>query len=78
VDRGVSIAWSKIPFTGGGWVDWGNAAWRAAYPALLNGHGAVYFAGEHMSYMNSWQEGAVRSAHDIVERIAARGRDRTR
>ena len=78
VDKGVSIAWSKIPFTGGGWVDWGNAAWRAAYPALLNGHGAVHFAGEHMSYMNSWQEGAVRSAHDVVERIAARGRDRVR
>ena len=78
VDRGVSIAWSKIPFTGGGWVDWGDAAWRAAYPALLNGHGPVQFAGEHMSYMDSWQEGAVRAAHHVVERIAARGRDRAR
>jgi len=44
VDRGVSIAWSKVPFSGGGWVDWGNGAWRAAYPALLNGHGPVHFA----------------------------------
>ena len=78
VEKGVSVAWSKVPFTGGGWVDWGNAAWRAAYPDLLSGHGPVHFAGEHMSYMNSWQEGAVRSAHEVVERIAARGRERAR
>jgi monoamine oxidase len=31
-----------------------------------------------MSYLNSWQEGAVRSAHAIVERIVARGRSRAR
>ena len=78
VDRGVSVAWSKIPFTGGGWVDWGDAAWRAAYPVLRDGHGPVYFAGEHMSYLDSWQEGAVRSAHAVVERIVARGRGRAR
>jgi monoamine oxidase len=31
-----------------------------------------------MSYMDSWQEGAVRSAHAAVERIAARARERGR
>jgi monoamine oxidase len=72
IDQGVSVAWSKIPFTKGGWVDWGDPAWRAAYPALLEADGPFYFAGEHMSYMNSWQEGAVRSAHRVVERIAER------
>jgi monoamine oxidase len=70
VDQGVSVAWSKIPFTKGGWVDWADAAWRDAYPALLEADGPFHFAGEHMSYMNSWQEGAVRSAHRVVERIA--------
>jgi monoamine oxidase len=72
VDQGVSVAWSKIPFTKGGWVDWADAAWRDAYPTLLEADGPFYFAGEHMSYMNSWQEGAVRSAHRVVERIAER------
>jgi monoamine oxidase len=78
VGQGVSVAWSKVPFTGGGWVDWGDAAWRAAYPALLDGHGPIHFAGEHMSYMDSWQEGAVRTAHAVVERIATRARERGR
>jgi monoamine oxidase len=72
VDQGVSVAWSKIPFTGGGWIDWADAAWRDAYPALLEADAPFYFAGEHMSYRNSWQEGAVRSAHRVVERIAER------
>jgi monoamine oxidase len=72
VDQGVSVAWSKIPFAGGGWVDWADGAWRDAYPALLEVDGPFYFAGEHMSYMNSWQDGAVRSAHRVVERIAER------
>jgi monoamine oxidase len=78
VDRGVSIAWSKVPFTGGGWVDWGDDAWRAAYPVLLAGHGPIHFAGEHMSYQNSWQEGAVRTALEAVAKIAERGRPRAR
>jgi monoamine oxidase len=76
VGKGASVAWSKVPFTGGAWADWSDAAWRDAYPTLLNGQGPFYFAGEHMSYMNGWLEGAVRSAHDIVERIAARVRER--
>jgi monoamine oxidase len=32
VDKGVSVAWLEVPFRGGGWADWSNAAWRAAYP----------------------------------------------
>jgi monoamine oxidase len=72
VDQGVSVAWSKIPFTGGGWIDWADPAWRDAYPALLEADAPFYFAGEHMSYRNSWQEGAVRSAHRVVERVAER------
>ncbi|HEX6079847.1 MAG TPA: FAD-dependent oxidoreductase [Methylomirabilota bacterium] len=78
VDRGVSVAWSKVPWSGGGWVDWSDEAWRAAYPALLAGHGPIHFAGEHMSYQNSWQEGAVRTALEAVAKIAERARPRAR
>ena len=34
-----------------------------ALPTLLKGDGPFLFAGEHMSHINGWQEGAVRSAH---------------
>jgi monoamine oxidase len=72
VEKGASVAWSKIPFSGGGWIDWSEAGWRSAYPVLLNASGPIYFSGEHMSYMNSWQDGAIRTAHHAVERIAER------
>jgi monoamine oxidase len=71
IDRGVAVAWSKLPFAGGAWVDRGNDPWRAAYPVLRKPAGRVYFAGEHMSMLNQWQEGAVRSAQEVVTAIAA-------
>jgi monoamine oxidase len=39
---------------------------------LLQGDGPFLFAGEHMSYINGWQEGAVRSAHYSLKQIAER------
>jgi monoamine oxidase len=77
VERGASVAWSKVPFSRGGWIEWNADARREAYPILLAGDGPFHFAGEHMSYINGWQEGAVRSAHytvaQIAERVRARG-----
>ncbi len=43
-------------------------------PTLQNGDGPFLFAGEHVSYLNGWQEGAVRSAHYALGQIAARVR----
>jgi monoamine oxidase len=71
VDKGVAVAWSKLPFAGGGWVNRGNDPWRNAYPILRRPAGPVYFAGEHMSMLNQWQEGAVQSAQEVVTAIAA-------
>ena len=71
VDRGVAVAWTNLPFAGGGWVDRDNPEWREAYPVMRRPVGPVYFAGEHMSMLNQWQEGAVRSAQEVVTAIAA-------
>jgi monoamine oxidase len=67
---GVSIAWSKIPFTRGAWAEWPEEARQGAYRTLLKGDGPFRFCGEHMSYVNGWQEGAVLSAHDVIAEIA--------
>ena len=66
--------WSKIPYSLGAWIEWDAVAGarQAAYPVLLAGDGPFYFAGEHMSYINAWQEGAVQSAHYTVSQIAER------
>jgi monoamine oxidase len=74
--KAVSVAWAKIPFSGAGWAEWSRAARRDAYPRLLQGDGPFRFAGEHMSYVTGWQEGAVLSAHVTIADIANRTREK--
>jgi monoamine oxidase len=70
--KGVSVAWKKIPYSGGAWAEWTAETRSTAYATLLQGDGPFLFCGEHMSHINGWQEGAVRSAHYALGQIAAR------
>ncbi|MEB3355258.1 MAG: flavin monoamine oxidase family protein [Synechococcales bacterium] len=71
LDTGVSVAWGKIPYSLGGWIEWEDEARETAYPLLNTPDGPLYLAGEHLSYVTGWQEGAVLSAHDAVRGISA-------
>jgi len=68
----VSVSWNRTPFSEGVAVGWKPEQRATDYAQLCKGDGRVYFAGEHMSYINAWQEGAVLSAHEAIERIARR------
>ncbi len=70
--NGVSVAWKNMPFSGSGWSEWSRDARAKYYGMLLRGDGPFLFAGEHVSYINGWQEGAVRSAHVALADIAGR------
>ena len=70
LETGVSVAWGKIPYSLGGWISWSEEARETAYRVLNAPDGSIYFAGEHMSYLTGWQEGAVLSAHDAVRGIS--------
>jgi monoamine oxidase len=72
LEHGVSVAWKKIPFTGSAWAEWSKEARSTHYPLLLAGDGPFLFAGEHMSWITGWQEGAVRSAHYTLGQVADR------
>jgi monoamine oxidase len=72
--HGVSVAWAKIPFNRGAWVDWTEETRAAAYATLNRGEPPIYLAGEHLSYVTGWQEGAVLSAHAALKAIDARVR----
>jgi monoamine oxidase len=62
VGRGISVAWAKVPFQLG--------AWGTSDPGvLLTPDGSIYFAGEHLSILQSWQEGAVLSAYRAIDGI---------
>jgi monoamine oxidase len=69
VSKGVSVAWPNIRFSEGGWCEWPDSERNDNYPILVAGEGPFYFAGEHVSYVPGWQEGAVQSAHYTVSRI---------
>ncbi len=68
------MAWKNIPYSRGGWSEWTSDARATGFPLLLKGDGPYLFAGEHMSFITGWQEGAVRSAHKVLEDIAVRMR----
>jgi monoamine oxidase len=76
--NGVSVAWKNIPYSGSAWAEWRRATRAKYYGVLLQGDGPFLFAGEHMSYITGWQEGAVRSAHFVLREIASRMRVQTR
>jgi monoamine oxidase len=72
VRDGVSVAWPNVPFNDGAWALWTPEQRAGAYRTLLEPDGAIFLAGEHLSNLMSWQEGAILSAHRAIEKIAAR------
>ena len=74
VRNGISVAWPNVPYSLGGWADWQPEQRATAYAQLLEADGPIYFAGEHLSYLTGWQEGAILSAHRAIEMIAKKVR----
>jgi len=63
--HGISVAWRKIPFQLGGWG-------TSVPAALLTPDDNMFFAGEHLSILQGWQEGAILSAYSAVDQIVNR------
>ncbi|MBV6323122.1 flavin monoamine oxidase family protein [Duganella violaceipulchra] len=74
VRDGVNIAWPKVPYSLGSWAEWKPEQYDTVYQLLQQPDGPIYFAGEYLGYLSSWQEGAVLSAHHVIEQLAARVR----
>lgn len=70
----VSVAWQKVPYNLGAWVAWSDATRKNEYPLLCQPDGPIYLAGEHMSYINAWQAGALESARYVATAIHQRVR----
>ena len=63
--HGISVAWNKVPFQLGGWG-------ASTASVLLSPDDAIFFAGEHLSILQGWQEGAILSAYAAIDGIVAR------
>ena len=71
LETGLSIAWQRVPFIGGGWALWerGDKEQEKAYTRLLEPDKRFYVGGDQVSYLPGWQEGAVLSAYHVVKQI---------
>ncbi len=62
---GVSVAWRKVPFQLGGWG-------TSDPSVLLTADNNIFFAGEHLSLLQGWQEGAILSAYSAIDGVVDR------
>ena len=74
LDRPVTVSWPLTPWSEGvgpigpvfGGGPGGGGPRSAGYEELLRPEGPIVFAGEHLSYVPFWQEGAALSAHSAL------------
>ena len=82
----ITVAWGLTKYSEGIGAEWPDFDPRPGqtgggrgpgYAELLRPEGPIVFAGEHLSYQPTWQEGAALSAHNALELIAAMAKARS-
>ena len=71
-DNGIAVAWHRASFAMGCFGLWTEATRAQHYDDLCAIDGRIVLAGEHASYLPAWQEGAVTSALDAIDRLHRR------
>jgi monoamine oxidase len=68
LEKPMAIIWSKVPYSLGIAARYGSSE-DSAYVLLNQPDGPFYFAGEHLSQIGAWQEGALLSARRAINMI---------
>lgn len=81
--KGVTVAWGLTPYSEGVGAIWtggltGVGSRPPEYRELLRPEGPIVFAGEHLSYQPTWQEGAVLSAHEALKLVQSMAKESDR
>lgn len=71
-ENSFSVSWHKTKYNLGGWALYSAEERQTLYRALLQPDKQVYFAGEHMTYLNAWMAGAFESARFVVAALHSR------
>ena len=71
-ETGASVAWHRVPWTLGCAGAWTEELRAQHYDAMCALDGRIVLAGEHVSRIPAWQEGAVLSALDAIRRLHQR------
>lgn len=70
----ITVSWQNVPYNLGIACPLDEQD-PAAYALLGQADGPFYFAGEHLSHVGAWQQGAIVSAHRAVTMLDARHRE---
>jgi monoamine oxidase len=73
LEKPMAIAWSSVPYSLGIAARY-DAGQHGEYALLNEPDGPFYFAGEHLSHIGAWQEGAILSARRTINMIDRRRR----
>ncbi len=65
--NGVAVAWHRVPWTLGCYGEWRDM--DAHYDNACKMDQRTLMAGEHISYLPAWQEGAILSSLNAIERL---------
>jgi monoamine oxidase len=71
-ETSFSVAWHRVPWTRGGWASWSADGRKTTYAAMSKGDRRMYFAGDHMTYLIGWMNGALESGRSVAASIHAR------
>ena len=74
-ETAFSVSWPRVPWNRGSWRS-ETAAAHEALAALRQPDGRVHFAGDYMTDMSSWMQGAFDSARETAMAVHARALSR--
>jgi monoamine oxidase len=69
VEKGLSIAWQNMPHHAGGWAYYRNQSENQEYLEITKPQGRLILAGDFVSFLPGWMEGAIQSAELAVKQI---------
>lgn len=70
-EHAFSVSWARVPWSRGSWRSESDEA-HTALAILRQPDGRVYFAGDYMTDMSSWMQGAFESARAVATAVHAR------
>ena len=71
-ENAFSVSWHRVPWSRGGWAGWSADGRKTTFAAMLKGDRRLYFAGDHMTYLIGWMNGALESGRSVAAAIHAR------
>jgi monoamine oxidase len=73
LEKPLQVQWGAVPYNHGIGVGWASDD-EPDYHLLGQPDGPIHFAGEYLSHVGAWQEGAIRAAHRAIVMLDAQHR----